>query len=146
MPTFKPATLSFNTVPNGCYLAKVIEAKERTSSNGNPMIAMKLQLAGAGTLPCILTFVEKARTAITAFCASAELIIPENQNADVNLTAADCFGRHLYVTVANEDDGQGGDPCPKIVRFLTREAALVKNPKLARIVLREQFPLKLNVK
>jgi hypothetical protein len=62
----------------------------------------------------------------------------------VNLTAEDCRDRYLYITVYNEDDGQGGDPLPKIVRFLTREAALVKNPELVRVVLREQQPRKLS--
>jgi len=146
MPTFKKADLNISVVPNGTYLAKVIEARERVSSNGNAMIMMQLQLAEAGTLPCILTFVEKARAAITAFCQSADLVLPEDKNADINLTAADCLGRYLYVTVINEDDDQGGDPYPKIVRFLTREAALIKNPHIARIVMREQFPLKLSVK
>jgi hypothetical protein len=133
MPTFKRTELNVSVVPNGTYLAKVIEARERTSSNGNPMIAMKLQLAGADVLPCILTFVDKARAAITAFCQSADLVLPADKDADINLAAADCLGRYLYVTVINEDDGQGGDPFPKIVRFLTREAALIKNPQLARI-------------
>ncbi len=144
MPTFKRAELNISVVPNGTYLAKVVEARERTLSNGNAMITMKLQLADAATLPCILTFVEKARAAITAFCQSADLVLPADKDADINLTAADCLGRYLYVTVVNEDDGQGGDPYPKIVRFLTREAALIKNPQLARIVLREQLPLKLS--
>src|SRR5258708_37465903 len=102
----------------------------------NAIVRMKVQLADARTLPCTLTFVEKARAAITAFCQSADLVLPADKDADINLTAADCLGRYLYVTVVNEDDGQGGYPYPKIVRFLTREAALIKNPLLACTELR----------
>jgi hypothetical protein len=146
MPTFKTNKTMAPVIPDGCYLAKVISAKEKLSANGNEMIVMQLQLAGAGIIPCILTFVDRAKAAINAFCASAELIRPKVNNVEVNLTANDCLGRYLYVTIFNEHDGEGGDPYPKIVRFLTRQAALIKNPQLSKIKLREpQLPRQLKV-
>jgi hypothetical protein len=149
-PRFAPLMLIFRTnklppppIPNGCYIARVLSAEERISERGNAMIVMNLQLSGRQTIPACLTFVEKARVAITAFCLSCDLVLPTEKDTQVTLRASDCLGRYLYVTIVNEDDGQGGDPVPKIVRFLTREAALIKNPELARVVLREQKPRKL---
>jgi hypothetical protein len=104
------------------------------------MIAMRLQLPTGQSLPCCLTFVDKARAAINGFFDSVGFIRPKEKDIEVNLTATDCVGRYLYVSIINEDDGQAGDPFPKIVRFLTREAALLRNPELAKITLREQSP------
>ena len=140
MPTFRTNKPTAPPIPDGCHVAKVVKAEERTSENGNAMIVMKLQLSEGQTLPCCLTFVNKARAAINAFCNSAELLCPEGSDVEVNLTTADCLGRYLYVTIINEDDGQGGDPFPKIVRFLTREAALIKNPAIANVKLQPQQP------
>jgi hypothetical protein len=146
MPIFQTQNPSTQVIPDGCYVAKVIEAKERVSSNGNSMIIMKLQLAeNGGILPCCLTFVDSAQRAINAFCDSAELVRPSQNGAAVNLRASDCLGRYLYITIVNEDDGNGGDPFPKIYRFLTRKAALIKAPELAKIILHKQKPLQLEV-
>jgi hypothetical protein len=140
MPTFKPLTAHPSIIPGGCYVAKVVEARERFSNNGNEMIVMEIQLAGSGTLPCILTFVEKARTAISAFCRSANMVFPDGDEADVKLTAANCLDRYLYVVVTNETDQLTG-AVSRISRFLSREEALVVNPALSRVTLKEQAPL-----
>ena len=145
MAIFKTGNPLPPPIPDGCYVAKILSATERPSAHGNMMIVMQLQLAGAGNIPCCLTFVNKARVAINAFCDSAELIRPTDPGIEVDLTAADCLGRYIYVTIVNDDDGEGGEPFPKIVRFLTRQAALIKNPAIAKVVLQEQKPRHLHI-
>ena len=143
MPTFKPFTNNATSiVPSGCYLGRVAEARERLSNNGNETIVMRVQLAGSGVLSCILTFVPKAEVAISAFCRSAGMVFPSGDDAEVKLTAADCLGRHLYVIVAVESDQLTGT-VSRISRFLAREEALIINPALSKVVLKEQAPLRL---
>jgi hypothetical protein len=43
----------------------------------------------------------------------------------------------------NDVDDPSSEPWPRITRFIAREAALIKNPELAKIVLREQPPRQL---
>ena len=81
---------------------------------------------------------------VGAFCNSCGLIRPE-EGADVELTSADCLGRYLYVTIINDEGDVDSDPCPRVSRFLTREAALIKRPEVAKVALREQAPLRLKV-
>jgi hypothetical protein len=61
------------------------------------------------------------------------------------LTPADCLGRYLYITVVNDSGEVDSDPYPRVNRFLTRETALIKNPQLAKIQLREQTPRQLKL-
>jgi hypothetical protein len=109
---------------------------------GNDMLVLKLQLPSGESLPCTLTFVPKAAVAISAFCDSCGLIRAQ-EGADVELTPADCLGRYLYITVLNDTGEVDSDSCPRVNRFLTREAALIKRAELAKIQLREQTPRKL---
>jgi hypothetical protein len=143
MPTFKPKKSTTSVIPDGVYVTKIIAAEERCSGVGNDMLVMTLRLPTGEALPCILTFVKKARTAINCFCDSAQLLRPDDPEADVELTAADCLNRYLYVGITNDNPGPVSDPYPHVSRFLTREAALVKNPQLATIVLEDQKPLEL---
>jgi hypothetical protein len=99
---------------------------------------MKLGLPDGRELPCCLTFVPKAEAVLNAFCDSAGLIKPAQGEAV--LTAADCLGRYLYVVISNDVGDPDSDPVPHVTRFITREAALIKNPQLAKVMLKEQAP------
>jgi hypothetical protein len=127
-------------IADGTHIAKVTKAEERLSANGNEMLVLQLTLPDGRTLPCCLTFVDKAHVAINAFCDSANLLRPAEKDLQAELTAGDCLGRYLYISVVNDVTDAESDPFPRITRFLTREAALLKNPTLAKVLLREQPP------
>jgi hypothetical protein len=131
-------------IPNGVYVAKIVSAQERCSDAGNDMLVLKLQLPTGETLPCTLTFVPQAAVVISAFCDSCGLLRPE-EGAEVELKPEDCLGRYLYVSIVNDESNTDNDPMPRVTRFLTREAALVKNLQLAKVMLREQAPRRLAV-
>lgn len=139
MPRFRIVHFKSDAIADGCYVAKIISAEEKTSDSGNAMLVMKLRLPDDRELPCVLTFVEKAEVVINAFCDSAQLIKPPNGEAEIS--ASDCVNRYLYVSVANETKDPHSDPIPHVTRFLTREQALIKNPQLAHVQLQEQKPL-----
>jgi hypothetical protein len=145
MPKFKTYRPGATPIRDGTYVAKVIQAKERLSENGNEMIVMQLQLSSGELLDCILTFVEAARPVINAFCRSAQLELPANQDVEMELIAADCLGRYLYVQITNDTSQSDSDPIPRLTRFLTRETALLKNPALAKVTLRTQEPRRLKM-
>jgi hypothetical protein len=126
----------------GVYLAKITAAKDRVSANGNPMLVMRLSLPGKVEIPCVITFVEAARRLVNAFCDSAQLIKPDSPDVEVELCAKHCAGRWIYVVVSA--DPNDGESLPKVVRFLTREQAISRNPSLAEIT-PFQAPLVLSV-
>lgn len=143
MPTFHPKLSKAVTIADGVYIAKIVAAKEKISANGNAMLVLKLRLHTGAELQSVLTFVPAAERVITAFCESAGLLVGTDENAEVNLSAGDVLNRYLYVTVVNDCASPESDPAPRVARFLTREAAIAKNPQLARVAIREQLPLKL---
>jgi hypothetical protein len=144
MPTFSTLPPSPPPILPGTYIAKVISASERVSEAGNDMIVMRLLLPDGRALPCCLTFVPQARPVLNAFCDSAGLTKPSDPDVEVQLTAEICKGRYLYITVSTEVESSG-DPTPRIVRFLTRDQALILNPALAKTVLQPQEPIQLPV-
>ena len=44
----------------------------------------------------------------------------------------------MYAAVVNDVSDPASDPIPKIVRFISREAAILKNPSIADIQLQPQ--------
>jgi hypothetical protein len=144
MPTFSTLPPSPPPILPGTYIAKVISASERVSEAHNDMIVMRLLLPDSRSLPCCLTFFFQARPVLNAFCDSAGLAKPSDPDVEVQLTAEICKGRYLYITVSTELESNS-DPTPRIVRFLTREQALIINPSLSKIVLQLQEPIHLPV-
>jgi hypothetical protein len=141
MPRFRINNFTPAPIPDGVYLVKVISVKEKTSEARNEMIVMRLGLPDGRELPACLTFVPKAEMVINAFCHSADLTKPTEGEA--LLTAADCLGRYLYIVVSNDVGDHDSEPLPHVSRFITHEAALIKNPKLAKVQLREPAPRQL---
>jgi hypothetical protein len=142
MPRFSTLPPQQPPIAPGIYIGKIISATERISENGNNLISMRIMFPDGQSLPCCLTFVPQARAAINAFCDSAGLIKPSDADAEVELTAAHCKGRYIYVVVSNNPESN--DDCsPRITRFLTRESALEANPALGKITLQQQEPVKL---
>jgi hypothetical protein len=139
MPTFKRPPKTAHIVP-GYYLAKVVAVEARLAeSSGNPMIKLSLTLwPGGNKITTRLVFTSKALWMIEAFCESATLRLPDTVGAEVNLTADDCLGRYCYVWV--KDREVEGDTFSNVHRFLTREAALKKEPALAKIPLPKDAP------
>jgi hypothetical protein len=144
MPSFQTLSPMPPPVAPGTYIAKVVAAAERVSEAGNDLIAMKLSLPDGRTLPCCLTFVERARPVLNAFAVSAGFLIPKESDVEVQLTAELCKGRYIYITIAIDQDSNG-ESAPKITRFLTRDAALLANPALGKITLQPQEPIPLPV-
>jgi hypothetical protein len=142
MPSFQTLPPAQPSISPGVYVAKIITAKEKISENGNDMLVMKLMIPDGRSIGSVLTFVPAAQPVINAFCDSAELRKPAEADIAVDLRAADCLNRYVYVTISVETDGQTGAQ-PKVIRFLTREEALAINPELAKVQLREQAPLEL---
>lgn len=140
MATFRTLAPEPPPVQPGTYLVRVIAAKDRVSSNNNDMIVMRLALPDGSELPCTITFTESARKLINAFCASAELVIPDSPDIEIELTATQILHRWLYVTVGI--DPHDDDALPRVVRFLTRSQAILRNPALEQTVV-NQVPIRL---
>jgi hypothetical protein len=142
MPSFNTLPPHQPPIPAGVYVAKVINARECILEAGNGTIVMKLMIPDGRTIGSILTFVPNARVAINAFCDSADLPRPSDPDVAVDLTAARCLGRYLYITVTVVIDNAGGLQS-RVNRFLTCEEAVALNPEQAKVFLKEQAPLKL---
>ena len=140
MPTFKTLPPVEPPPAPGTYVAKIIKAAQRTSEAGNEMLVMRIQLPEGKTLPCILTFVERSRVVVNAFCSSAELIRPSEPDTEVDLRPEHCLNRYLYFKLECDEDGS-----PRISRFIDRQTALAANPRLAGIKLGPQQPLVLPI-
>src|SRR6516225_6049998 len=144
MPRFATLPPQQPPIAPGIYVAKISSATERVSENGNDLISMRIVFPDGQSLPCCLTFVPQARPVINAFCDSAQLIKPANPDVEVELTAAHCKNRYLYILLSNDPEANG-EPSPRITRFLTREAALAVNPSLSKISLQPQEPMQLPI-
>jgi hypothetical protein len=139
MPVFTTLALS-PEVPAGTYLGNVIKATERTSSNGNPMLILAIELPPPGRqwLPCVVTFVPGAQVLINALVSSAGLVRPSEPDIEVELAPHHLMNRYLYFRVELDEDG-----APKISRFIIREAALQANPRLADVAIQSLPPVTL---
>ena len=134
MPRFLTRARPHDVIPDGVYVFKIVQATERVSENGNEMLVMKLSLTDGRTIPTTITFVEKSRVLVNAFVESCELTNPPGNDVETELRAEHVRGRYLYAVVVNDVS----DPVPKIVRFISREAAILKNPSIASIQLQFQ--------
>jgi hypothetical protein len=138
MPRFLTRARPHDVIPDGVYVFKIREATERVSENGNEMLVMKLSLPDGRTIPTTITFVEKSRVLVNAFVESCELTKPPGNDVQTELRAEHVCGRYLYGVVVNDVSDPASDPIPKIVRFISREAAILKNPSIADIHLQPQ--------
>jgi hypothetical protein len=137
MPRFSLAKLNHNPPPDGVHLFKVTKVVERVSERtGFPLLVMTLETPDARRITSVLTFCEQAKGVITAVCRSAGLILPDDPDADVQLEAHHLEGRYIYATVISSPGDLLSDPEPRVVRFLSREQAIQKNPAIAEVPLR----------
>jgi hypothetical protein len=114
-------------------VARIVKAKERTSSNGNSMLVMTARFPGGEELGFVLTFVPKAVALIGYFCRSARLTLPQGEGIEVEICPDDVLGRYFYPVAELDSDGT-----PRITRFLSREEALALNPGIASAKLEPQ--------
>jgi hypothetical protein len=70
--------------------------------------------------------------------ASCGLTPPPGEDVEAELRAEHVRGRCLYAVIANDISDPASDPVPRIVRFISREAAIVKEPGIASIPLQPQ--------
>ena len=138
MPRFLTRATTHDVIPDGVYVFKIVQATERVSENGNEMLVMKFSLPDGRTIPTTITFVEKSRVLVNAFVESCELTKPPGNDGETELRAEHGRGLYLYAVVLNEVSDPASDPIPKIVRFISREAAILKNPSIADIQLQPQ--------
>jgi hypothetical protein len=143
MPQFEIMSPRQPPIPNGTYVAKIVSAKEKLSVAGHDMIVMKLALPDGQTIASILTFVPAARPVINAFCDSCELSRPAERGVSVELPARILIERYCYITITNDTD-EDGNLSSHVTRFLTRAEALIKNPALAKIAVRQQPEIRLS--
>ena len=94
----------FELLPAGEYDVEVIEADERTSKNGNQMIALTLQARHPDGYDSrvwdFLVSVPAAVFKIKMFCEAAGL---QSQFEGGRLTAEDCVGAKAVATIIIED-------------------------------------------
>jgi hypothetical protein len=136
--------LNHNFPPDGVHLFRVSKVVEKTSERtGYPLLVMTLENPAGQRITSVLTFCEAARFVISALCRSAELILPEDPDADVVLEAHHLEGRYLYGAVVSSAGDLLSDPEPRVARFLTREQAIQKNPPIAQVPLRNLPPVTL---
>lgn len=142
MPTFSTLPPQPPPIQPGVHLGKIVKAVEKVSERGNEMISMVIELPPPGRerLPCILTFVEAAKPVINAFTQSAGLLRPSEPNVEVELSANHCLGRYIYFKLEHDEEG-----APKISRFISRDAALLINPRLAEVAIQPQAPVTLPI-
>ena len=138
MPRFLTRARPHDVIPDGVYIFKIVQATERVSENGNEMLVMKLSLPDGRTIPTTITFVEKSRVLVNAFVESCELTKPPGNDVQTELRAEHVRGRYLYAVVVNDVSDPASDPIPKIVRFISRETAILKNSSIADIQLQPQ--------
>jgi hypothetical protein len=139
MPRFLTSTTDHEPIPDGTYVLKVLTAVERISERGNEMLVMKLRLPdGRRSIPCTITFVPTAKALVNAFVASCELTKPPGDDVESELRAEHIRGRYLYGVIVNDVSDPASDLVPKIVRFISRQAAIVKNPSIANVPLQPQ--------
>jgi hypothetical protein len=127
-------------ISDGIHLAKVLKAKSGVSANGNETLVMRLGFPGGERITSVLTFVPAAARVIACFCDSAELIRPEGDTQEFELTADDVRDRYLYVLITSEPDSDTGELAPRVSRFLTRSEAVRHNPAIAEIKLQPKSP------
>jgi hypothetical protein len=139
MPTFFTSTVGRQPIPDGTYVLKVLTAVEKISERGNEMLVMKLGLPDESrTIPCTITFVPAAKALVNAFVASCGLTPPPGEDVEAELRAEHVRGRQLYAVIANDISDPVSDPVPRIVRFISREAAILKDPSISNIQLLPQ--------
>lgn len=130
-------------ISNGVYAAKVLTAKTGISARGNEYLTMRLELCPSKErISSTLTFVAGADTVISCFCSSIGLLRPA-RGAEYDLTPTDVIGRHLYIIISSEPDPDTGDLVAHVVRFVTRDDAIRRNPAISEIQLQPQEPLRL---
>jgi hypothetical protein len=138
MPRFSPAKVEHNLPQDGVHIFKVTKVLEKVSERtGYPMLIMTLETPDAKRISSTLTFCEAAKYVISACCKSAGLILPADPNTEVEAGPQHLLGKYLYTTVVSNPSELLDDPEPRVARFLTREQAIQKNPKIAEIPLRD---------
>jgi hypothetical protein len=119
------------TIPleNGVYTAQVVHAAPATSHADAEMIKLRLAVLPLtryepGQLTHYLVFSPEGDWTLGQFFASIGVNMPDG--TCVSVQPSYCLHRILYPEIIARPD-------PKIVRLVTREEALDKNPRLAAV-------------
>jgi hypothetical protein len=114
--------------PGGPYPAKIVEAVERESKAGNPMIELRVKVGGAGCSVEIrdyLVFTANNLGALTQFAAAIGLRVPTHEGESLCIEADDCLGQRALVEIGNSDrvSPKTGNPYLEITKWLPLPAA-----------------------
>lgn len=140
MPTFKRTEEDPTLLPEGTYVAQVDDCQELLSKKGNEMYKLTLAiLPKRRRLYSYIVFSDKTQWQATSFRKSAGLEMPDDKEVEISLSEVDCFRRIVHVLVEHEE-GNDGVTRAKVSRFLTREAALKRNPLLESVPLPRNVP------
>ena len=114
--------------PGGPYPAKIVEAVERESKAGNPMIELRVKVGGPGCSVEIrdyLVFTANNLGALTQFAAAIGLRVPTHEGESLCIEADDCLGQRALVEIGNGDrvSPKTGNPYLEITKWLPLPAA-----------------------
>jgi hypothetical protein len=120
MPTLN---VSKSLAPGGPYPAKIVEAVERESKAGNPMIELRVKVGGAGCSAEIrdyLVFTANNLGALTQFAVVIGLRVPTHEGESLRIEADDCLGQRALVEIGNSDrvSPKTGNPYLEITKWL----------------------------
>lgn len=120
MPTLN---VSKSPAPGGPYPAKIVEAVERESKAGNPMIELRVKVGGPGCSVEIrdyLVFTANNLGALTQFAAAIGLRVPTHEGESLCIEADDCLGQRALVEIGNSDrvSPKTGNPYLEITKWL----------------------------
>lgn len=101
---------TFGPWPAGEYLVRIVDAKEKTSSNGNPMIELRVRVVQDGDVKGggifdYLVFSDGAKWKVDAFLQAANKWPGENQPVDID--AADLVGLEITAKLRVGKDREG---------------------------------------
>ena len=88
----------------GAHVARIIRAKEKTSTAGHPMLIMTARFADLSELGFVITFAPTTGKIVSYFCRSAELTMPPGGTGEAEILPEDVPGRHFYPFVEYDRD------------------------------------------
>ena len=123
----------------GVFAGRIIVAREKTAESGNPTLRLRARFHDGSELPFVITLAasEKAAKLVGYFARSCDIVLPP-AGAEAELRAADVENRLFFAEVALDENGE-----PRIVKFLSKQEACVRNPEIGKLSFHPQEPLRL---
>ena len=109
--------------PGGPHPAKIVEAVERESKAGNPMIELRVKVGGLGCSAEIrdyLVFTANNIGALTQFAVAIGLPVPRHEGDSLCIEADDCLGQRALVEIEHSNwvSPKTGNPYLEITKWL----------------------------